>query len=234
MPARHPAPPKAAGTPAASGATTPGALSPEIVGLRARFLSAVAALDPVAARTALAERLASEAREMHRLGNLAAQSWLVRQRLHSVLSDAPAATVADLIAATAEPGSKPASRALPGRGGATTAPPDGAASAQAMPPADAPATPPQPAPATGRWQRVRILQETEVNGLRFFEGTTVDVSPEDAERLRLAGSAEFLETSPPETATSTAEAADQLAPSSTEAKPAGRAKKPRKTAAKGS
>ena len=33
------------------------------------------------------------------------------------------------------------------------------------------------------WQKVKILKETEVNGMQFFENTTINVSKDDADKL---------------------------------------------------
>jgi hypothetical protein len=54
--------------------------------------------------------------------------------------------------------------------------------------------------ATGSpsWTKLRILQETEVNGMRFFAGTTIQVHDDDAQKLIAANSAELV-TEPTET-----------------------------------
>ena len=43
------------------------------------------------------------------------------------------------------------------------------------------------------WIKLRILAETEVNGMRFFEGSTIEVRNEDAHKLIAAKSAEAAE-----------------------------------------
>ena len=59
-------------------------MSEEMESLRARFLGAVEHLSISEALAMLKSRLATEKKEMMRLGNLAAQTWLVRQRLVAV------------------------------------------------------------------------------------------------------------------------------------------------------
>jgi len=68
---------------------------------------------------------------------------------------------------------------------------------------------PQPQPIDPlSWVRVRIVSEAEVNGMRFFGGTALDVKGADAERLIAAGTAELLvETAPATTAAPTPEPA---------------------------
>ena len=56
------------------------------------------------------------------------------------------------------------------------------------------ASPISPATPTSKpWQKVRILAEAEVNGMVFFEGSTIAVKPEDASKLVSAGKAEVVE-----------------------------------------
>jgi hypothetical protein len=202
-------------------------LSAEVRKLRARFLSAVEHLGPEAGRDALRTQLAGEQREMHRIGNLAAQSWLVRQRFGAIMAGAGHETVAELMQADPQVIDRGAAAGGPIRPG------EGAAAAPRGKAGAAPEVGPDAgrdgvAPAARTWQRVRIVQETEVNGVRFFAGTNVDVSPQDAARLVAAQSAELVTEpaaggAPPQAAATTTTAAP--APS----KPAGgRAKKPAK------
>lgn len=171
-------------------------LSPEVRKLRARFLTAIGQLAPEAGLAALRERLQGETREMYRLGNLAAQTWLVRQRFVAVMAGTLPPTVADMIEGTAS---------APGTGATTsrTAEPHPAAPMGETAPRDAghaqddgEAPKDRPNSDTTPWQRLRILSETEVHGVRFFAGTNVDVGPEDAARLIAAGSAEAVTEEP--------------------------------------
>ena len=49
------------------------------------------------------------------------------------------------------------------------------------------------APQNDDWTKLRILEETEVNGMRFFAGTTIQVHADDARKLIEAKSAELAE-----------------------------------------
>jgi len=164
-------------------------MSPEMEALRARFLGAVEHLTIPEALAMLKSRLATETKEMMRLGNLAAQTWLVRQRLVAIRKGLEVGNVAEILKGTA----RKAPRAAPAADGA--APPEGEA--------------PQPQPIDPEsWVRVRIVAEAEVNGMRFFGGTALDVRGADAERLIAAGTAELLvETAPATTAAPTPEPA---------------------------
>jgi len=50
------------------------------------------------------------------------------------------------------------------------------------------------------WQLVKIIKETEVNGMQFFENTTINVSDADAEKLISANKAEKVEAEAPPSA----------------------------------
>lgn len=156
-------------------------MSPEMEALRARFLGAVEHLTIPEAVGMLKSRLATETKEMMRLGNLAAQTWLVRQRLVAIRKGLEVGSVAEILRGTP----RKAARATAADGSA--APEDGAPQPQQIDPAS--------------WVRVRIVSEAEVNGMRFFGGTALDVKGADAERLIAAGTAELMvETAPaPET-----------------------------------
>lgn len=163
-------------------------MSPEMEALRARFLGAVEHLTITEALAMLKSRLATETKEMMRLGNLAAQTWLVRQRLVAIRKGLEIGSVAEILKGT--PRKAPRAAAADG-----AAAPEGEA--------------PQPQPIDPlSWVRVRIVSEAEVNGMRFFGGTALDVKGADAERLIAAGTAELLvETAPATTAAPTPEPA---------------------------
>lgn len=161
-------------------------LSPALGKLRLQFLTAVRPLSPKAGLDALRQRLAGETREMHRIGNLAAQAWLVRARFNSVKTGAEAETIDHLLQQSTEIMPKP-TRPLP----PPVAVPQQAADTQ-NPENATPVPQDSPDQAARIWQRVRIVKETEVNGVRFFAGTNVDVCPEDGERLLSAGTAELV------------------------------------------
>ena len=50
----------------------------------------------------------------------------------------------------------------------------------------------------GDWIRVRMLEEAEMNGMRFFEGIVVDVRKEDATKLVESGQAQIVAEQPEE------------------------------------
>ena len=56
------------------------------------------------------------------------------------------------------------------------------------------------------WIRVRMLEEAEMNGMRFFEGIVVDVRKEDATKLVESGQAQIVAEQPEEAAPAEAEA----------------------------
>ena len=56
------------------------------------------------------------------------------------------------------------------------------------------------------WIRVRMLEEAEMNGMRFFEGIVVDVRKEDATKLVESGRAQIVAEQPEEAAPAEAEA----------------------------
>jgi hypothetical protein len=145
-------------------------MSEEMESLRARFLGAVEHLSISEALAMLKSRLATEKKEMMRLGNLAAQTWLVRQRLVAVRKGAAPASVRDILSGGLRKSPKAGSDAAPGAEDDATLADRGTAS----------------------WVRVRIIQETEVNGMRFFGGTSIDVKDSDAQRLIDAGTAEMV------------------------------------------
>ena len=107
--------------------------------------------------------LANETDELKRLGVLAARVFILRQRIYSLGDEPQTIDAKTLIAA---------------------APSDDAAPA---PKAEAASE--EPAIQTG-WLRLRVVNECEVNGMRFFEGVIVDVREEDASRLIGNGNAE--------------------------------------------
>lgn len=156
-------------------------LSAPITKLRKQWLSVVKDLDPQAALAVLRDKLKGEAVEAVRLGNIAAQSWIIRQRLtalQTALHGQPVAVLRDDSPAPAEltdPADAPSGMQDEAQNAANTA----ATDAQS-------------------WTKLRILQETEVNGMRFFAGTTIQVHEDDAQKLIAANSAE-LETEAAET-----------------------------------
>lgn len=153
-------------------------LSAPLAAVRRQFLSAVKSLTPEAAIKTLREGLAHEKSELARLGNLAAQSWIVRQRLIALQQQTGTLEAPPVSADAAElpPETTPEARPAPPL---TPAPPEAA-----------PAPVKEAAPEG--WQKLRITHETEVNGMIFFAGSTIQVQSEDAKKLISAGHAEEI------------------------------------------
>lgn len=155
-------------------------LSAPLSKLRKKWLNSVAELDPQAAIALLRERLEGETDGAVRLGNMAAQSWIIRQRLIGLQT----VLHGTLVVAEDQP-LEPSSE----DGVATTV---DTSSAGQLAPSETPELE-APKEEAGGWTKLRILAETEVNGMRFFEGTTIQVREEDARRLLEAKSAETVE-----------------------------------------
>ena len=171
-------------------------LSAPLTKLRKLWLNSVKDLDPQAALAVLRQRLKTETDEATRLGNIAAQSWIVRQRLmslQSALHGLPVASVSEV----AEPQVVAAT------------PTEDLATVEAAPAEndDIPT-----APQNDDWTKLRILEETEVNGMRFFAGTTIQVHADDARKLIEAKSAELAEPIENEASKPTARPSKKTAP----------------------
>ena len=67
-------------------------------------------------------------------------------------------------------------------------------------------------PGSSEWTRLRILDDCEVNGVRFPKTVIIDVKSEDADRLIASGSAELVEEDPASSAAATDAAAAKAAP----------------------
>lgn len=66
---------------------------------------------------------------------------------------------------------------------------------------------------SSEWKRLRILDDCEVNGVRFPKTVIIDVKTEDADKLIASGSAELVEEDPVSSAATTDAAAAEAAPS---------------------
>lgn len=148
-------------------------LSAPLASVRRQFLNKVKNLAPEDAIETLRDGLGEETSELARLGNLAAQSWIVRQRLTALLQQTGTLPT---------PGILPEEEDQAAEDDTTEAPPEPQAQ-------DVPDTP-QPTPVPEGWQKLRITKETEVNGMIFFGGSTIQVQSEDAQKLIDAGQAE--------------------------------------------
>jgi len=166
-------------SPQLSGSGLP-VLSAQMKRLRLKFLKSVKSESLDQALETLRSSLANEKDETARLGSLAAQTWLIRQRLLSIGSDA-VPQVADYLE-TLEPARAKLNFA------AKTPPQD-----------QTDATDVANASADQAWETVKILEETVVNGMRFFKDFVVEVNAEDAQKLVHAKKAEIVTKDAPET-----------------------------------
>lgn len=160
-------------------------LSPKLERARGKLLTALGNRSLLEALAQLQGAFDGQTSEDNRLANLAAQTWIVRRRLEALQKGQMPALVQDVLAPKPEISAKLKLMSLGGAGGEPPA--KTAAEAEA----EAEASPAAPTPKP--WQKVRILAEAEVNGMVFFEGSTIAVKPEDASKLVSAGKAEVVE-----------------------------------------
>ena len=71
-------------------------------------------------------------------------------------------------------------------------------------------------PGTSEWTRLRILDDCEVNGVRFPKTVIIDVKSEDAEKLIVSGNAELVEEDPESSTGEAAPAADETVAAASE------------------
>ena len=158
-------------------------LSPKLDRARSKLLTGLGKFSLLEALAQLQNAFGTQTSEDNRLANLAAQTWIVRRRLEALQKGQSPALVQDMLAPKPDPSSKLKLLALGGAGVSKVEKPDPIE--EAIPAAPEPALP-------KTWQKVRILAEAEVNGMVFFEGSTIAVKPEDAGRLVSAGKAEVV------------------------------------------
>ena len=149
------------------------ALSAQMKRLRLKFLKSVKSESLDQALETLRLNLAKEKDETARLGSLAAQTWLIRQRLLSIASD-DVPQVADFLEVL-----EPARSKL-----------NFVAKTPTQEQTDV--TDVANASADQAWETVKILEETVVNGMRFFKDFVVKVNAEDAQKLVKAKKAEIV------------------------------------------
>ena len=139
--------------------------------------------------------LSKEEDEQKRLGILAARVYILRQRILNIAEADPDRVVT---------GASPKPQDLAGAGSGDIGETETAAS---------------------EWTRLRILEDCEVNGVRFPKTVIIDVKSADAERLVENGKAELIEEREP------APAAEGLAEAEVEATPEAPAEAPDEEAA---
>ena len=149
------------------------ALSAQMKRLRLKFLKSVKSESLDQALETLRLNLTKEKDEIARLGSLAAQTWLIRQRLLSIASD-DVPQVADCLEVLE-----------PARSKLNFVP-------KTPTQEQTDATDVANASADQVWETVKILEETVVNGMRFFKDFVVKVNAEDAQKLVHAKKAEIV------------------------------------------
>lgn len=148
-------------------------LSAQMKRLRLRFLKSVKSEPLDSALEILRSGMAAEKEENARLGSLAAQTWLIRERFNNLGADA-LPIVDDCLSALDPNRAKMASLKKAAVEVETAATEE-----------EAPAAP-------QNWQKVKILEETVVNGMRFFKDFVIEVNEDDAKKLVEANKAEIV------------------------------------------
>ena len=146
-------------------------LSANLMRIRTKILKTVQDETLDDALSFLKERYNVEKDVNTRLATMAAQSWIIRQKFVRIGLDEPSCVkdhMGELL-----PNNKLATMKLKAK-------------------SENPVAPAAQDGLTG-WQLVKIIKETEVNGMQFFENTTINVSDADAEKLISADKAVKVE-----------------------------------------
>ena len=160
-------------------------LSPVTIAVRDKVIEKFADQPLDAMNESVKQLLSREEDEQKRLGILAARVYILRQRISRI-----AEGDLDRVVGSAAP------KASDLMTGADHGADDGAGGE----------------PGSGEWTRLRILDDCEVNGVRFPKTVIIDVKTEDANKLIASGSAELVEEDPASSAVTTdAAAADAAA-----------------------
>lgn len=187
-------------------------LSSAMKRLRLKILKSVKPHGLDEALEILRRQLSAEKNETNRLGSLAAQTWLIRQRLqHLALEQFP--TVEECMDELDPSRNKLAL--------IKKTKPEEASTPEASDTVENP-----------NWKKVKILEETVVNGMRFFKDFVIEVNAEDAQKLVDAKKAEIVS---PDLATESEASETQDTPqkATKKDKPKNSADKPEKDAPKG-
>ncbi|MDB4234922.1 hypothetical protein OAI26_02725 [Sulfitobacter sp.] len=149
-------------------------LSANLLRIRTKILKAVQdeTLDDALSR--LKEQNSGETDVNTRLASMSAQSWIIRQKCVRIGLDKPA-LIKDHIG--------------------ELLPKNKLASMKPKTETEEPMKTVARESSTG-WQMVKIIEETEVNGMRFFENTMINVSDADAEKLIVSQKAVKVENKP--------------------------------------
>ena len=158
-------------------------LSPVTIAVRDKVIEKFAGQPLDEMNSSVKALLSTEEDEQKRLGILAARVYILRQRIMSIAEGDPERVVTS---------ASPKPKDLAGEE-ATDADSDSETT-------------------TSDWMRLRILEDCEVNGVRFPKTVIIDVKSADAERLVENGKAELIEESEPAPEVSEAEAEVKAAP----------------------
>ena len=123
----------------------------------------------------LRSKYKEESNNNRRLGNLAAQTWIIRKKLENMPSD-PTTKIAQILEDPKNAKSQKSIKAKPEETAQTDA---GEATL-------APSVDPEETMAV-----INITEEVSINEMRFFAGSRVEVSKADADRLIKAGKAKM-------------------------------------------
>ena len=158
-------------------------LSPVTIAVRDKVIEKFAGQPLDEMNSSVKALLSTEEDEQKRLGILAARVYILRQRIMSIAEGDPERVVTS---ASPKPKDLAGEEATDAGGDSET--------------------------TTSEWTRLRILEDCEVNGVRFPKTVIIDVKSADAERLVENGKAELIEESEPAQAVSEAEAEVEAAP----------------------
>ena len=123
----------------------------------------------------LRSKYAEEGNNNRRLGNLAAQTWIIRRKLENMPSD-PATKIAQLLE---NPKNAKSQKSVKAKKEET-------AQIEAVKASSDPT-----AKSDDAMTVINILEEVSINDMRFFAGSRVEVSKADADRLIKAGKAQM-------------------------------------------
>jgi len=152
--------------------TRPGNLSARTLKVRDAVIEKCKDLSLEEMNKFIKQLLDQETNEQKRLGLFAARVYLLRQRISSLLGLSPNLYGEDAAVASASKAGKTSINAAEDSGNASAE----TAEAAANKPQD--------------WTRVRILEDSEVNQVRFPAGVIIDALASDAEKLIEMGKAE--------------------------------------------
>ena len=162
--------------PNSGGPGSPIVLSPVTIAVRDKVIEKFAGQPLDEMNSSVKALLSTEEDEQKRLGILAARVYILRQRILSIVEQDP-----ERVLTSASPK------------------PKDLAGEEATDASDSETT-------TSEWTRLRILEDCEVNGVRFPKTVIIDVTSADAERLVENGKAELIEETEPAPAVAEVEA----------------------------